>query len=87
MGEDGTLCCWVEGGYPTNVAVQEETEAGSSPHLLSLWTEGPTWGCRGFQGPGVSAAAGLDGVRAGAAGGGGGEGFLGRTVWIDQHQA
>ena len=25
MGEDGILCCWVEGGYPTNVAVEEET--------------------------------------------------------------
>lgn len=61
---------------------RRNSEAGCSPHLLSLWTEGPTWGCRGFQGPGVGAAAGLDGVRAGAAGGGGGEGFLGRTVWI-----
>lgn len=74
--------CWVAGRYPTNVDVEEETEASCTPHLLFLWTEGPTWGCRGLQDPRVGAAAGLGRVRGGAEGGRGGDGLFGRAVWF-----
>lgn len=47
---------------------------------LAPLDRGPTWGCSGFCDPKTGAAAGLGGVRAGAGGRGGGEGFLGRTV-------
>lgn len=66
----------------TNVDMEEETKAGCSPHLLSFWIGGLTWGCHGFQNPRVGAAAGPGGVRAGAESGGGGEGFLGRALWF-----
>lgn len=74
---------WVEGPYQTDVDVEGETEArGTSPPILFLWTEGPTWGCRGFQDPRAGAAAGLGRVRSGAEGGRGGDRLFGRAVWF-----
>ena len=67
---------------PANIDVEEETKAGGSPHLLFPWTEGPTWGCRGFENARVGAAAGLGRVRAGTEGGHGGDGFLGWAIWF-----
>lgn len=80
MGEDYVPCHWGQGQYQG--WLEEETRAGGSPHLLFPWTEGPTWGCCGFQNARVGAAAGLGRVGAGAEGGRGGDGLLGRALWF-----